>query len=141
MPCLTGLPCPNMRLLDKAPTDYTKPQQTTQPPKDNTKPRSPANSNAPPGMGVHPGLVWGSPRTGMGSPRPGMGGRPDRYGGPGIGIINIGYIELGPYFMISCTTQKWCTSQYTMIMKASSMALGFSRRVCLFVTDMSFKHK
>ena len=86
-----------MRLLYKAPTDYTKPQQTIQspnrqyknptdntktrhirqnpdildnPPKDNTKPRSPAISNA--------GLVWG----------------------PGIRIINIGYIELGLRFCI-----------------------------------------
>ena len=36
-----------------------------------------------------------------------MGVTPDRYGGhpgpvwgPGIGIINIGYIELGPYFCL-----------------------------------------
>ena len=43
---------------------------------------------APDWYGGHPGLVWGSPRTGM---------------GPGIGIISIGYIELGPYvFSISC---------------------------------------
>ena len=44
---------PNMRLLDKAPTDYTKRQQTIQnpdildkAPTDNTKPRSPTISNA-----------------------------------------------------------------------------------------------
>ena len=65
---------PNMRLLDKAPTDYTKPQQTIQnpdildkAPTDNTKPRSPTISNAPAWYG--------------GPPRTGMGVAPDRYGG------------------------------------------------------------
>ena len=29
-----------------------------------------------------------------------MGGRPDWFGGPGIGIVNIGYIELGFYFCL-----------------------------------------
>ena len=98
--------------LYKAPTDYTKPQQTIQnpdildkAPTDNTTPlkttQSPGLQRSPTprtGMGVtpdryggHPGPVWGSPRTGMGV-------APDRYGGPGIGIINIGYIELGLYF-------------------------------------------
>ena len=98
-----------MRLLDKAPTDNTKirhirqsPNRQHNPPKDNTKPRSPAISNAParyggrprPGMGVT--LAWYGGHTGMGvtpdwyggrpglvwgSPRPGMGVTPDRYGG------------------------------------------------------------
>ena len=70
-----------MRLLYKAPTDNTKPRHIRQspnrqhnPPKDNTKPRSPAISNAPAWYGGRPGLVWGSPRTGMGV-------APDRYGG------------------------------------------------------------
>ncbi len=52
---------PNMRLLDKAPTDYTKPQQTIQKPDildkaptDNTKPRSPTISNAPAWYGGSP---------------------------------------------------------------------------------------
>ena len=50
--------------------------------------------------GVHPGLVWGSPRTGMGVAPDWYGGPPGPVWGPGIGIINIGYIELGPYFCL-----------------------------------------
>ena len=68
---------------------------------------------APDWYGGHPGLVWGSPRTGMGvapdwyggrpglvwgPPRPGMGGRPglvwgstlDWYGGPqNLAILKV----------------------------------------------------
>ena len=37
-----------------------------------------------------------------------MGVAPDWYGGPGIGIINIGYIELGPYFYIFFANSLLC---------------------------------
>ena len=90
-----------MRLLYKAPTDNTKPDILDKAPTDNTTPLKTTQSPGlqrpglvwgvtPAWYGGRPGLVWGSPRTGMGV-------APDRYGGPGIGIINIGYIELGPY--------------------------------------------
>ena len=122
-----------MRFLYIAPTDNTKPRHIRKspnrqhnPPKDNTKPRCSAISNAPawyggpprPGMGAtpawyggHPGLVWGSALDWYGGPpglvwgaaRTGMGVAPDWYGGPGIRIINIGYIELGPDFCVFFT--------------------------------------
>ena len=55
---------------------------------------------APDWYGGRPGPVWGSPRTGMGVTPDRYGVRPAPVWGAGLGIINIGYIELGPYFCL-----------------------------------------